>query len=99
MLFLAEGETHIRLGVWELASGEVRWLIDDPARNLERAFVPLGTEKAVVVEIRDARVRASLLDPETGEEAALPEVPGNLVPLAPLPAANGWRSTPVPASL
>ena len=91
VLFLAEAETHRRLGVWDLASRQIRWLLDDPTRNLEWAFVPRGSERAtaVVVEIREARTRASLLDVETGEETRLPEAPGNLIPRRPLPG-GAW---------
>ena len=87
VLALVETKTHQRVGVLELGSGELRWLLDDPARNIERAFVPHGSEQIVIVEIQRARVRCSLLDPATGKETHLPEIPGNLIPLAPL--ANG----------
>lgn len=104
VLFLAEAGTHRRLGLWEQASGAIRWLIDDPARNLEWAFVPRGgaTPVAVVVEVREARTRASLLDIETGAETRLPEVPGNLLPLG--PAGDGewvgqYSSATQPADL
>jgi dipeptidyl aminopeptidase/acylaminoacyl peptidase len=83
-LVIAETETHRRLGVWELEEETLHWLLDDPARNIEGAFVPYGTAHVVVVEVAQARVRCSLLDPETGNEMHLPQVPGNLVPLAPL---------------
>ena len=87
-LVLAETETHQRVGVWEINTGtrvpsRVRWLVDDPARNIERAFVPHGSDRAVLIESKGARVRASLLDPETGEETRLPAIAGNLVPHAP----------------
>jgi dipeptidyl aminopeptidase/acylaminoacyl peptidase len=84
VLVLAETETHRRLGVWELDGGTLRWLVDDPTRNIEHAFVPHGSAQIVVVEVQKARVQSSLLDPETGEESRLPEVPGNLIPLAPV---------------
>ncbi|MGD9403578.1 MAG: hypothetical protein PVH95_00355, partial [Anaerolineae bacterium] len=50
VLAMVETETHRRLGVLYLASGEIRWLLDDPARNIERAFVPHGSEQIVIVE-------------------------------------------------
>ncbi|MBM3240585.1 S9 family peptidase [Candidatus Poribacteria bacterium] len=84
VLVMAETKTHSRLGVWELTSGALKWLLDDPARNLEYAFVPHRSERIVVIEIKQARVHSSLLDAETGEETRLPDVPGNLVPLAPV---------------
>jgi dipeptidyl aminopeptidase/acylaminoacyl peptidase len=83
-LVLAETETHQRVGVWDLQSGETRWLLDDPARNVEAAYVPHGCDWAVIVEAKDARAHASLLDVETGEQVYLPRIPGTLVPLAPV---------------
>ena len=84
LLVLAETDTHRRLGVWELATGALRWLLDDPARNIEKAYVPYGSERIVVVEIRGARLHCSLLDPSTGQEQPLPNIAGNLVPIAPV---------------
>ncbi len=84
VLAMVETETHRRVGVIALASGEIRWLLDDPGRNIERAFVPHGSELIVIVEVQRARTRCSLLDPETGTETLLPAIPGNLIPLAPL---------------
>jgi dienelactone hydrolase len=88
-LVRAETDTHFRVGVWELASGTLRWLVDDPLRNLESAYVPPGSDQAVLIEIQDARIKASFLNIETGEESRLPETPGNLIPLAPL-GSGGW---------
>ncbi len=81
---LAETRTHRRLGVWTLSDNSLRWLLDDPARNIEDAFVPFGSEHIVVVEIEQARRRCSLLHPQTGKETPFPAVSGNLVPLAPV---------------
>ncbi|HEY45005.1 MAG TPA: S9 family peptidase [Anaerolineae bacterium] len=80
---LAETETHRRLGVWNLSDEKLRWLIDDPERNLEGAFVPANGEHIAVVDVRQARRRASLVDPGTGEEMILPESPLNLTLQAP----------------
>jgi dipeptidyl aminopeptidase/acylaminoacyl peptidase len=85
VLVLAETPTHRKLGVWRPADGSLRWLLDDAARNLEQAFVPFGSDQIVAVEVRRARPRASLIDPETVAETPLPELQGNLVPLAPTP--------------
>jgi dipeptidyl aminopeptidase/acylaminoacyl peptidase len=84
VLILAETDTHQRVGMWEIGSAGVRWLLDDPARNVEDAYVPYASRQAVVVEVEEARTRAVLLDVETGQETRLPEVAGNLVPLAPV---------------
>ena len=83
-LVLAETGTHRRVGIWALADGSLRWLLDDPARNIERAYVPHNSAQAVLIEVRDARPRASLLDLETGTETRVAEIAGALLPLAPL---------------
>ncbi len=85
ILVMADTATHTRLGILELAGdGTIRWLLDDPARNIEWAFVPPGSERIVVIDVREARGRASLLDPVSGAEEILPPVAGNLTPLAPI---------------
>jgi dipeptidyl aminopeptidase/acylaminoacyl peptidase len=82
-IVLAEAATHRRVGLWELGSEALRWLLDDPDRNVESVYVPYGSTQAVVVEVKNARSRASLLDVQTGRETVLPAVPGELIPLAP----------------
>ncbi len=87
ILFLAEAGSHRRLGVWNLEDESIRWLVDDPNRDLEYAFVPPVGEpggSAVVIEVEQARIRASLVDAESGAETRPPDVPGNLVPLSPV---------------
>lgn len=88
VLVLAETATHHRVGVLNTVSGETRWLIDDPARNIEALRVPPTGDRAVIIEVAEARQRCSLLDWETGEETRLPEVPGTLSLYA--PAREGW---------
>lgn len=83
LLFVVETATHRKLGVWHVEDESVSWLLDDARRNLEYAFVPPNGGPVVAVEIEGAGVRGFLLDAETGAETRLPEVPGNLVPLAP----------------
>lgn len=82
VLFLAEADGYRRMGMWELATGEIAWLLDDPARNLEWAFVPHGPERptAILIDVEKARTRASFLDIETGEETSLPAGAGSLIP-------------------
>ncbi|MGH3088851.1 MAG: alpha/beta fold hydrolase [Rubrobacteraceae bacterium] len=77
VLFVTEHGRRRRLGVWE--DGEITTLIDDPKRNVEYAFVPPNGGPVVAIEIERARERATLIDPESGEEQRLPE---NFVPLA-----------------
>ncbi|MGF1471342.1 MAG: alpha/beta fold hydrolase [Rubrobacteraceae bacterium] len=87
VLFVAETEQLRRLGVWCLENESVTWLLEDPGRDLEYAFVPPNGGPAVAVEIEDAGLKAFLLD--VGRERSLPQPPGNLVPLAPT-EDEGW---------
>lgn len=84
VLVLAETATHQKVGLWELQTGNIRWLIDDPTRNIEQAYVPDGSDQAVILEVREARTKTSLLEIESGKETPLPSIPGNLIPLAPV---------------
>jgi dipeptidyl aminopeptidase/acylaminoacyl peptidase len=86
VLFLVEAGSHRRLGVWE--DGSVRWLLDDPRRNVEYAFVPPNGGPVVVAEVERTRVRTTLLDEQSGTEKRPPVVAGNLIPLSP---ADGGR--------
>jgi dipeptidyl aminopeptidase/acylaminoacyl peptidase len=85
ILVLAETTTHARLGVYDVETGSVRWLIDDPARSIEAAHVPDRGDRVVAVEVRDARSIGLLIDPATGaaDAAIMPE--GTLLPMQPLP--------------
>lgn len=85
VLVLAETETHFRVGVWTLDDGALRWLLDDPQRNIEDAYAPFGSDEIVTVEIDHAQTHCALLDPTTLSERIRTEFPGNLLPLAPTP--------------
>ena len=83
VLFVAETGSYRRLGLWSMDEEPIRWLVDDPARNIEDAFAPPNGGRVVVVEVEQAGVRASLLDVESGAEIRLEHNTGNLMPLAP----------------
>jgi dipeptidyl aminopeptidase/acylaminoacyl peptidase len=77
------------LGIYDLGTGEMRWMIDDPERSLESAWVtPDGL--VVVDEMRSAGHHCSWIDPATGLESAFPQLAGNLLPLGRLPEKAGW---------
>jgi dipeptidyl aminopeptidase/acylaminoacyl peptidase len=82
VLFVAEAESYRRLGMWSMDEESVRWILDDPARNIEYSFVPPNGGPVVVVGIEQGRVRASLLDVQRGTETWLQHTRGNLIPLA-----------------
>jgi dipeptidyl aminopeptidase/acylaminoacyl peptidase len=90
VIFVAEAGSYRRLGVWE--DGSVHWLVDDPSRDVGYAFAPPHGGSAVVVGAEQGRVRASLLDVESGVETPLEHEDGNLVPLAPV-EGEAWICT------
>jgi dipeptidyl aminopeptidase/acylaminoacyl peptidase len=84
-LFIAETATHKRLGIYDTEDGGLSWLIDDPARAIEGAFVPDRGGRIVVAEIREARSHAFLLDPRGGAETPIAAEHGTLAPMGQLP--------------
>jgi dipeptidyl aminopeptidase/acylaminoacyl peptidase len=87
---LAENKSYRRAGVWNRETEKIKWLIDDPSRNIEGAFVPEGSDQIVLTEVRNAKEHALLVDPESGKEQKLADVDGTLIPLAPIPGKNRW---------
>lgn len=84
IIFVAEKENYRAVGLLELETSQIRWLIDDPTRNIEAAFVPYGSKYAVIVEEDKARTKASLLDLDTQEEIRTQNLKGDLTPIRPL---------------
>ncbi|MFV9674388.1 MAG: S9 family peptidase [Anaerolineales bacterium] len=83
LLVIAETETHRKLGVMDLSDDTLTWILDDPQRNIEDAYVPYGSKDIVLIEAQGARTHASLLNPLSGQEKKLSPRIGNLIPLAP----------------
>jgi dipeptidyl aminopeptidase/acylaminoacyl peptidase len=90
VLFVVEAGSYRKLGVWDERS--VRWLVDDSGRSIEEAFAPPNGGPVVVLDVEQARTRASLLDVEVGTETPLEHTNGNLLPLAPV-GDRGWVCT------
>ena len=69
-----------RVGVYHVHSGSTDWLVDDPQRAIEGAWVSRdGT--IIIDEVLQATHRPTFIDPKSGLEQAFPSVQGNLVPL------------------
>lgn len=87
LLILSERPTHKRLGVYDIATGRLDWLVDDANRAIETAYVPLGSDRIVAIETREARSVALLIDPATGALEEIGTAENTLLPLG--PAADG----------
>lgn len=85
ILVISEGtehgpQQHISLGVYHWPTASLRWLVDDPQRAIEGAWVtPDGM--IVVDEIRHASHSPTFLEMDAGQEVPFPKVKGNLQPL------------------
>ena len=67
LLVVAETMTHDRLGL-VTHGGTLRWLIDDPARNIEDAFPCAESGQIMVIAFESGQLNPFLLDITTGEE-------------------------------
>ena len=88
---IESGQNHKSVGVYHWPSGQLRWLVDDPERAVEYAWVtPDGS--LVVDEIREGGHAPRLLLPEDAsswndplyqgfKEIPFPTVSGNLLPV------------------
>jgi dipeptidyl aminopeptidase/acylaminoacyl peptidase len=89
LLVLAEAEAYTRVGIWSLADESLHWIIDDPIRSIEEAFVPYGSEEILIIEVDQAQEQASLFNLETGVEAKVSASAGSIIPIAPT-AEGKW---------
>ncbi len=67
ILILTETDSHDRLGLLS-SDGKLRWLIDDPDRNIEDAFLTGEPDKIMVIAYRNGRTHPFVLNVATGEE-------------------------------
>ncbi len=90
VLFISECGHYRKVGVFNRSNGSIKWLINDPQRNIEQAYAPDGTDCVVIVDVVNGREQSSVLDPKTGEETLLVVgKKGAFKPLAPN-QAGAW---------
>jgi Tol biopolymer transport system component len=61
VIVLTEEGHYRRVGVWNRKTEVLVWLLDDPKRNIEEAFVPPNGDLIVLLEVKEARIQPSLL--------------------------------------
>lgn len=89
LVVTAETDSHRRVGLLDTATGAVRWLVDDPERDISDGHWPLASQSVVLSETKAARETSWLVDPDTGGQAPFARVAGTLLPIAPT-ATSGW---------
>ncbi|MBY9002272.1 MAG: S9 family peptidase, partial [Candidatus Heimdallarchaeota archaeon] len=77
-------QKHYSLGIYNIDSEEVEWIIDDPKRNVEDFSIPRIGNYILVSEFEKAKESVSVIDINTMEEKQLPRIAGNYYPIAPL---------------
>jgi dipeptidyl aminopeptidase/acylaminoacyl peptidase len=71
---------YTRLGIYHWPTESMRWILDDPSRSIDGAWVsPDGM--VIVNQVEQSCRRPTWIDPDTGIESAFPRLPGNLLPL------------------
>jgi dipeptidyl aminopeptidase/acylaminoacyl peptidase len=85
ILVWAESETHDQVGILALPSLEVRWLVDDPQRSIDKAIAGADGRSVALVDYRQGVLHATSLDVRSGVERRM-EVPGfTLLPIGQSP--------------
>ena len=79
-----KAQKHYSLGTYNVETGEIDWLIDDPNRNIERIHSPINGHHLVILEYRKARVKPSIMDLTDMKETFLPKIKGSLIPIGPV---------------
>ncbi|MCK5141703.1 MAG: S9 family peptidase, partial [Candidatus Heimdallarchaeota archaeon] len=82
-------QKHYSLGIYNLESEEIIWVIDDPSRNIEDFSVPKIGNYFLVSEYEKSKERVSIFNIETMIETKLPEIVGSYYPIAPL-SSKEW---------
>lgn len=77
-------QKYYSLGIYNIETEEIYWLIDDPKRNIERISSPINSHHIVVLEYEKARIKPSVVDLMTMEENFLNKIKGSLIPIGPV---------------
>lgn len=79
-----KAQKYHSLGIYDIETEEVNWLVDDPRRNIEQIYSPVNSHHLIVLEYRKARVKPSIIDLTNLEENFLPRIEGSLIPIGPV---------------
>lgn len=87
IVFVVEAVIYKRVGVYRLADSSIRYIVDDPKRDIEEAYIPQGSNDMILVETINARNIVSVLNFETGQENKLENIK-TIIPIGKTP--NGF---------
>lgn len=77
-------QKYYSLGIYNIETEEIHWLIDNPDRNIEQIRSPINSNHLIVLQYQKATVRPSIIDLANMKEKFLPKIKGSLVPIGPV---------------
>lgn len=77
-------QKHYSLGIFDVETEEISWVVDDPRRNIELIYSPANSHHLVILEYEKARVKSSIIDLKTMKERRLPKIRCSLIPIGPV---------------
>lgn len=78
-----ELQNYYSVGIYDIQSEEIEWIIDDSSRNVESIYVPYYGNYIITREYRKGNLQNSIIDLTDMSEIRIPRVNGNLAVLAP----------------
>ena len=88
ILVHAEAETHDRVGVLDLSTARLEWLIDDPQRSIENVLAGRDARTIALVDFELGKLRAGLFDVVTRTERKIRHPGVSLLPIGQLPSGD-----------
>ncbi|MBN1328637.1 MAG: S9 family peptidase [Candidatus Heimdallarchaeota archaeon] len=79
-----ELQKYYSVGIFNIDTNEIEWLIDDPKSKIERIRVPKLGNYLLVDEVDRARRKTTIIDLSSKEQQTLSLLSGNLVPIGPI---------------
>ncbi|MCK4433996.1 S9 family peptidase [Candidatus Bathyarchaeota archaeon] len=79
-----KAQKYYSLGIYDIETEEITWLINNPDRNIERIHSPINSHDLVILKYEKATVRPSIIDLTSMKEKSLPKIKGSLVPIGPV---------------
>jgi len=90
IIFVAEAGTHRKVGMFNIHTNVMSWIIDDPARNIEEVYVLQGTDAVALDETTHGQSRVTFFDTDLIKETPFTTLQ-TVIPLAQL-SPSMWVS-------
>ncbi|OGM97473.1 MAG: hypothetical protein A2735_01940 [Candidatus Yanofskybacteria bacterium RIFCSPHIGHO2_01_FULL_41_21] len=90
ILFTTEENKFRRAGIYNIETDQIKWIVDDPKRNITSIVNPYGTDLFKITEIEDAQYKTLFVNPISFKETALPKT-RTILPITPV-LEDTWLS-------